>query len=86
MVPRKCTFKYYSLMSCLSSPLHHGVGLTEAIALYSPVTAFHSFPGHQMETETLCSEVLSAIEIPPFVIPKILGLSLLNSGPIFYNT
>ncbi len=51
-MPGKWKCKCYGLMSCLSSPLHHVVGITEAMAPYSPVTTFHSLPGHQKETET----------------------------------
>lgn len=36
-------------MSSLSSPLHQA----EGIAMNSPVTTFHSFAGHQMETQTM---------------------------------
>lgn len=42
----KC--KYYGLMSCLSSRLHHILEITEVSR-----RAFHSFPGHQMGRKSL---------------------------------
>lgn len=72
-MPRKWKLKYYCLMRCLSSPLHHVVGITEVIALYSHVTRFHSSPSHQMEMQTLCSAAQSEKQIPSFVVLKMSG-------------
>lgn len=44
--PWKC--KYYGLMSCLSSRLHHILKITEVSR-----REFHSFPGHQMGRKSL---------------------------------